>query len=506
MRVLIAAIVALAWAGIAAGKDLLGVYRDALQFDTQIQQAKATLEAAKEANPEAWAALLPQISGSYSLARENQTNATVFPFQGPTGGIIAFNTTSNEYIDSHGYQLNLQETLFSWSNLATLAEARKQVAEAAATYRAAEENLIQRVATAYFNILTAQDVLQANRAELAALTSQLLQVQKQFQVGLSPVTDVQEAQATHDSAAAAVIAGERSLASAEDQLREITQQEYSTLAEPGDDMPLMIPQPADPQRWVAASMNQNLSLIASRLAADVAREQVSIAFGGHLPVISLVGSRTSTTEHIDDSFTFGTGAGRLPFPSTLADSQIGLEITVPIFSGGLVQSQVHQAQFQWIAAKDQMRTVSRQTEYAARDAYNGVVSEVAQVQALKQGVQSAEVALKATEAGYRVGTRTEIDVLTERQNLVQAQTNYAQARYAYLLDIIQLQLAAGTLDVRTLQQINRWLTLRQVISTSPVTSTPPEMIPPITPPAPPNAGAPDLSGPTQGAPRRAPAR
>ena len=106
-------------------------------------------------------------------------------------------------------------------------------------------------------------------------------------------------------------------------------------------------------------------------------------------------------------------------------------------------------------------TISRQTEYSARDAYNGVVSEIAQVSALKQGVVSADTALKATEAGYEVGTRTEVDVLTERQNLVQAQTNYAQAKYAYLNAIVQLELAAGTLDLRTLQQINGWLNVRQ---------------------------------------------
>ena len=483
MKGLVAAAAALAWVGIASGKDLMGVYQDALRFDTQIQQAKATLEAAREANPEAWAALLPQISGSYSLTRQNQNESTVFPYPTATGAIAPAPESTDEYINTHGYQFNLQETLFSWSSLATLAEAHKQVAEAEANYRAAQEDLVQRVATAYFNVLNAKDVLDANAASLDAMTRELEQAEKRYQVGLIAVTDVKEAQAAHDSAAAAVIAGERSLASAEDQLREITEQTYSSLAKPGDDMPLRVPQPADPQRWVSASMNQNLSLIASRLAADVAREQVSIAFGGHLPVVSLVGSRSDQTQNIDEQFAFGGTPGRLRFPSTLSDDEIGIEVTVPIFSGGLVQSQVHQAQYQWIAAKDQVQTVSRQTEFAARDAYNGVVSEVAQVNALKQGVESAQVALTATEAGYRIGTRTEVDVLEERQSLVQAQTNYAQARYAYLLDIVQLQLAAGTLDVRTIEEINRWLTEEEPISTSPVTE-------PLLPPMPPTSQPP----------------
>jgi outer membrane protein len=469
MKGLIAAVAALAWVGVAAGKDLLGVYRDALRFDTQIQEAKATLEAAREANPEAWSALLPQISGSYSLSRQKQNTSTVFALPG-SGAATEFPERSRDYINSHGYQLDLQQTLFSWASLATIAEAHKQVAEAEANYRAAQEDLVQRVATAYFNVLSAKDVLDVNRASLAALTRALEQAQKRYQVGLIAVTDVQEAQAAHDSAAAAVIAGERSLASAEDQLRVITEQVYPSLAEPGEGMPLKLPRPADPQRWVTASMDQNPTLIASRLAADVARAQVRIAFAGHLPVISLFGSRSDVHENIDDSYAFANNPGRYQYPNTVTDDEIGLEVTVPIFSGGLVQSQVDQAQYQWIAAKDHMRTVSRQTEFQARDAFNGVVSGVSQVEALRQGVKSAQVALSATEAGLRIGTRTEVEVLQERQSLVQAETNYAQARYAYILDVVQLQLAAGTLDVRTLEQLNSWLTVEQPLSSSPVPS------------------------------------
>lgn len=487
MKRLVAALLAAAWLGIASGKDLLGVYQDALRFDTQIQEAEATYKAAQEAKPEAWAALLPQIAGSYSLSREKENQTTVYPLPGTSGVAVPVQESTSEYVNSHGYQLELQETLFSWSNLATLAEARKSVAEAAATYRAAQEDLVERVATAYFNILTAKDTLDANAAALAAETRELEQATKRYQVGLIAITDVKEAQAAHDSAAAAVIAAKRNLASMEDALRQITEQTYATLAKPGNDMPLRVPQPADAASWVSASMNQNLSLIASRLAADVAREQVHIAFGGHMPTIALTGSRSDQTDHIDEQFTFGPTPGRLRFPSEVSDSEIGLEIPVPIFSGGLVRAQVHQAQFQWIAAKDHVRTVSRQTEYQARDAYNGVVSEVAQVEALKQGVESAQVALTATEAGYRIGTRTEVDVLQERQNLVQAQTSYAQARYAYILDIVQLQLAAGTLDLATIQQIDKWLTVEQPMSTSPVTEPPPPALLPPVPLPPPEA-------------------
>ena len=478
MRPRVAAFSVLALVNVACGKDLQGVYQDALRFDSQIREAEATYKAAREATPEAWAALLPQLTGSYGVSREKQDEEQVFPYPGPNGAVLAFSENTTSFINTHGYQLQLQQTVFSWTSLAALAEAHKQVAEAEATYRAAQEDLVQRVATAYFNVLNAKDVLDANAASLEALSSQLAQVNKRFEVGLSPVIDVEEAQAARDSAAAAVIAGKRNLASMEQQLREITEQDYPSLAKPGDDMPLEVPRPADPQRWISVSMDQNLSLVASRLAADVAREQVRVAFGGHLPTIAITGTRSDQTQDTDEAYNFEGIPGRLRFPFEVADSEIGIQINVPLFSGGLVQSQVHQAEYQWIAAKDHVQTVSRQTEYQARDAYDGVVSEVAQVEALKEGVKSAEVALSATEAGYEIGTRTEVDVLAERQNLVQAQTNYAEARYTYLLDIVALQLAAGTLDERAIGQINRWLTVDQPMSTSPVTEPAPPVVTP----------------------------
>ncbi|HTX24646.1 MAG TPA: TolC family outer membrane protein [Steroidobacteraceae bacterium] len=465
MKGLIAGLVAFTLSTSAAAADLMDVYQDALRFDPQIREAEAQYKATREQNPQALAALLPQLSGSASLTRQKEGYTSLYPEPIGNGQLALFSENTIEYVNTRQYQLQLQQTVFSWPQFATLAEAHKQVAQAEAVYRNAEETLIQRVASAYFNVLNAQDTLDAQQASLDAVTRQLEQANKRFDVGLIAITDVKEAEAQHDSTAAAVIQAKRNLASMQEQLREITDQDYTTLAKPGDDMPLLTPQPADVQRWIDASMDQNLSLVSSRLAADAARDAVQVAFGGHLPSISISAQDLREHQQTDLSLLYGglgsVIGGRVPYPTGISNGQIGIQVTVPLFSGGLVQSQVRQAQFQWIQAKDHVVTISRQTEYQARDAYNGVVSEIAQVSALKQGVVSADTALKATEAGYEVGTRTEVDVLTERQNLVQAQTNYAQAKYAYLDAIVQLQLAAGTLDVRTIKQINSWLSVRQ---------------------------------------------
>ncbi|HEY2591820.1 MAG TPA: TolC family outer membrane protein, partial [Steroidobacteraceae bacterium] len=464
---------------LASGKDLIGVYQDALRYDTQIREAEATMQATKEADPQAWAALLPQLNGNYAISRQKQEQSLPEGYPRPGGGQpLVFPFTSTAYNKNYGYQLQLTQSLFSWANIQTLAQAHKKVAQADATYRAAQQDLINRVATAYFNVLNAVDNLAAQQASLEALTSQLDQANKRYQVGLIAITDVKESQAAHDAQAAAVIDAKRNLANMLQALRQITAQDYPDLSKPGDNMPLLTPKPADPGSWVSTSMDQNLTLVSARLAADVARDQVQIAFGGHLPSLEITGTRSDQRSSIDETQQFAPNPPiRFPGSGKSVNSQIGIQVTVPLFSGGLVQSQVRQAQFEWISAKDHVDTVSRQTEASARDAYDGVVSEVARVEALKQGVVSADTALRATEAGAQVGTRTTVEVLQQRQNLVSAQTNYAQARYTYLLDMIALRLAAGTLDESTLKEINGWLTVNQSTSTS-LGSQPAPTVPP----------------------------
>ena len=451
--------VVLAFAGAASARDLVGVYEDALKSDPQIRQAYANRLASREARPQAWSALLPQVSGALSRSQDKQDGSepasqvgTGPGNPGPVNGL----TTSQMFLlnsTSRAWSLNLRENLFSWSNWMAVKQADKEVAQAEATYQAAEQNLILRVAQAYFNVLSALDSLQANQTSLEAISRQLDQANKRFEVGLIAITDVEDAKAAHDTAAAAVIAAKRTLATAGDQLSEITGQKYDSLSKPGDDMPLNTPQPADEDRWVTVSLDQNVSLLSSRLNADIARENVRIAFGGHLPTLDVLASKSRTTSEANETI-----AGN-PFSlnSAVNDRQYTLQVTVPVFSGGFTQSRVRQTQYLWIAAKEAVVQQSRATERQARDAYLGVISGIARVQALRQAVASSHTALKATEAGYEVGTRTSVDVLNARRTLVQAETDYATSRYDYIVSVIQLRLAAGNLSRTDVTEVNKWL-------------------------------------------------
>src|SRR6516164_3258648 len=443
------ALVLLALPLAAPAKDLIGVFEDALQNDPVIRQADANRLAARESKPQALAALLPQINGTAGWTRDHNSGIQTQIFSVPNPNVPGTQQLVTaqlpDTIDSTGYQwgLTLRQNVFSWSNWMALKAASHEVAQAEANYAAAEQQLILRVAQAYFAVLTAYDTLQADQTSLEAISRQLDQANKRFEVGLIAITDVEDAKAARDSAASTVIAAKRTLATSEDQLQEITGQKYDSLGKPGPDMPLNNPEPADEERWVNISLEQNLTLISSRLQADIARENVRVAFGGHLPTLDLVAGRSYNYTSSDQIF---DGQRFSNIDSKVNDRQIGLQFTLPIYSGGFTQSKVRQAQYQWIAAKEGVVQSSRATERQARDAYLGVISGIARVQALRQAVESNQTSLKATEAGYEVGTRTSVDVLNARRLLVQAQTDYAAARYDYIVSVLQLRLAAGNLD------------------------------------------------------------
>ena len=464
------------FASSAPAADLLAVYQRALQNDPQLREAEATRLAALEAKPQALSALLPQLSGNGTISRErdtgtqNTTEAVSLPPCGPgvpSGTPCAPPGTNQTVFESfpfsgkvdttiHHYTVDLKQSLFRWENWQALKRADSQVAQAEADYQAAQQDLMERVAQRYFDVLGAQDDLQAQQMALISVTRQLEQAEARYQIGLIAVTDVEEARASHDSTAAAVIAAKRALASTEELLREIIGDPFDHLAVPVEPFDTANPDPVSEDRWVEMALQQNLSLVSSRLAADIARENVSIQRGGHFPSLDLVGSAGKLTNNGVDSFDDGSPAGG----TTLDQRQrsIGIQLTFPIYSGGLVSSQVRQAVYQHRAAKERLERVARQTEHDARDAYLGVLSEISRVKALHRAVESNLTALRATESGYEAGTRTAVDVLQSRQQWVQAQTDYAHSRYDYMLNVIKLQQAAGTLSEQSLQRLNALLT------------------------------------------------
>jgi outer membrane protein len=474
MKRLASVVLALLCVGPVSAADLLAVYQRALQNDPQLREAENTRLAALEAKPQALSALLPQLSGTGLISRErdsgtqNQTQALSLPpcagtalptdltpcapAGTPTTIFESFGFTGRTNTTTHHYTVDLHQSLFKWGNWVALQAADAQVAQAEADYQAARQDLMSRVAQSYFNVLGAQDDVEAQQFALTSVNRQLEQAESRYEIGLIAVTDVEEARASHDTTAAAVIAAKRALASAQELLREITGDPFDYLARPIEPFELASPDPISEDRWVEMALQQNLSLVSSRLAADIARDNISIARGGHYPSLDLVGSAGKITTNGVNVFPDGSPAGG----QTLDQNQrsIGIQLTFPLYSGGMVSSQVRQATYRHRAAKERLERTARQTEHDARDAYLGVLSEISRVKALRRAVESNMTALRATESGYEAGTRTAVDVLQSRQQWVQAQTDYAHSRYDYMLNVIKLQQAAGTLTEQSLSSLN----------------------------------------------------
>jgi outer membrane protein len=466
MRPLIAIGLAVLLAPAARADDLLQVFDRATTNDPQIREADATRKANREARPQAWAALLPQLSAVAAETRDENDGFSdrtqIIPDPTAPGGVraIAVPTGGQSEPESTRWSVDLRQSVFSWADWVALKRANKQVAQAEADYLVAQQDLALRVATRYFDVLAAQDNVQSQQTALDAISRQLEQAEKRFEVGLIAITDVQEAKAARDNGAAALIAAKRQLASAEEFLRELIGDKPLALAKPTAEMPLATPNPAEEQQWVDLSMQQNTALTSSRLAADIARDNVRAAFGGHLPTIDFVASRSGFKQDqtVDLPPESVPPNGQTLALTTDTDStSYSLQFSLPLFSGGGTQSRVRESEYRWLAARERLERTSRQTERLARDAYLGVLSGISRVQALKQALESTQTALKATEAGYEVGTRTAVDVLDSRRRLAQSETDYARARYDYILSVLQLRLAAGSLDRKALEEVNGWL-------------------------------------------------
>ncbi len=438
-----------------SSENLLEVYGRARMSDPLLREAEAKLMASRELRSQARSVLFPTIdlTGNYSLSDSRSTLLFYAPTSNGDFAPIIENSTTD--VRSTGWGLTLRQTVFDWAAIVALGASRDVLAQGEADFEAARQESMLRTAQAYFAVLGAQDELTSQSANRTAIARQLEQAQKRFEVGLIAITDVQEAQAAHDQAVAAEIASKRSLATAEEQLREIVGSPVpvANLTRPGDGMPLPLPSPNVEQSWVDTALQQNPGLASARLAASVAEAEIRLRRSDSLPTLDLVvdasGSRGSR-----ERFFRGLGSD---YNDSGRNNSIRLQLSVPIFDGFNRSSRVREAQFLHRASTERLEGVERAVVRQTRDAFLGVSSEISRVNALRQAVASSQTALRATEAGYEIGTRTIVDVLDARRNLVQAETNYARSRYDFIINVLSLKSAAGILTEQDLAEVSRWM-------------------------------------------------
>lgn len=409
----------------ANATDLQETYTLAQQYDATIKAAEYEYESAIQRLPLARSAFRPQLNGVFDTDYTDQDNDD---FQ-------TFNATR--------LTLSLRQSVFNRENWAIVSQAKLGVKQAEAQLLAQQQNLILRTASTYFDVLRAQVEVQFSSSELEAIARQKEQAERRFDVGLVPVTDVRAAQAQYDLAIAAEIAAKNSLENALGAMQVLTGSTPASIAPLAVDLPLVAPDPASGDAWVNLALDQNLDLIAARLAAETAEAGVSSIRGSRYPTIDIVGSgQTVRSEKPRNDL----DAGR-----------IGVEIALPIYTGGRISAQVRQAKADAAAATQQLLLQERSTAQQARDAFRGVTGSIARANALKQALVSTRKSSEATDAGFRAGTRTSVEVLNALRDVFRAESDYAGARYDYIINYLSLKAAAGTLTEEDLTPINNFL-------------------------------------------------
>ncbi|WP_372627985.1 outer membrane channel protein TolC, partial [Arsukibacterium sp.] len=430
----------------AIAEDLTTVYRLAMQKDPQLLRAEAVRNAARERIDISKARLLPQVNltAGYSKGmRESQT-------------FIGDNLVNVE-IETTGWdaQVGLSQSIFDWTNWKSLNTAEKLAMQSQTILDAEIQALIVRVSQAYFNVLEAVDGLSFADAEKRAIERQLEQTKQRFAVGLTAITDVHEAQAQFDSAVAREIAAQNLLETARETLREITGQYHSELASlDTDKFDTVLPSPATADAWVALAEELNLNIKANKLALEVAQNDIENAKAGHYPTLSLDASYGTEDGEADRKF---NGMVQSSNPPRFDNSSIGLNLRVPLYSGGGTVAATDVARANYVAASQDLEQSYRTAVRQVRVSFNDINANIATIRALEQAVISADSALNATDAGFEVGTRTIVDVLQSTRNLFEARRNLSAARYNYVIAILSLKQAAGNLSEQDLLAINQAL-------------------------------------------------
>lgn len=417
----------------ASADNLQSVYQLATQKDPVVLRAAANRDAAAARIDVSKASLLPSIGFSSSLTRSDRRDWTFGDDNTSLSGSV--NLTQSVYDRRNWQNLDIEE---------------KRALQAQTFYNSAAQTLIVRVTEGYFNVLKAKDDLTFIQAEKRSIERQLEQTKQRFAVGLTAITDVHEAQAQFDSAVAREISSENALEFALEQLREITGRYHDELATLNTDrFSTVALSPAEPQQWLTIAEENNFELQAQRIGLEIARVEIDRARSGHLPTVSLDASiGSSKARGYNQAFTERSTGPRQD------DSSIGLRLSVPIYSGGAINAGVNVAQASFVETSELMEQTYRSTVRQVRNSFNNVGALTSSIRALEQAVVSADSALKATEAGFEVGTRTIVDVLVSTRNLFDARRNLSRARYDYILSVLDLKLAAGNLTEQDLLDIN----------------------------------------------------
>lgn len=418
----------------ARAMDLLETYDLAMLNDPVLQEAEETRNAVLETRPQSLARLLPSLSlvGAINANRYDTTNT------------YAQSQFGLQYFWDSNVSLKLSQPIYHHDYWVQLDQSDNQIAQAEAEYVAEQQNLLLRTAKAYFGVLLAQNSLEYANAEQQTVERQVQEMQQRLKLGAASIDELQEAQSGYDQARAISIEAQRELQAAQTALAEIIGATDHGLNRLRSDLKPLLPEPDQLEDWLNLARQNNLTLIAAQHRAEAARKTIEIQFAGHLPTLDLVGNLATT----DTDRTQGVEAN---------SQTIGVQMNMPLYLGGSVDSKVRQAQHQFEAARKHIDKQRRAAERQAQDAFQGIASTIDQIKALESAQHSTEITVEAIQKGLQIGTRSLSELLLVNRNLFRVRRDHAKARYDYIVNCLMLKQAAGLLVRGDLELVNGWL-------------------------------------------------
>ena len=432
---------------LSQAENLMQVYKQARESNPDLRKSAADRDAAFEKINEARSPLLPQLGLSAGYTYSN-----------------GFSSARDTHSNTTSGALSLTQTIFDMAKWRALTLQEKTAGISDVTFQTAAQKLILDTATAYLNVLQAIDALLYTQANKQAVYRTLDQTTQRFNVGLVAITDVQNARANYDTVLANEVTARNNLDNTVEVLRQITGTFYPELASLDTDK-FSTQRPEAVNNLLKEAESRNLSLLSARLSQDLAREQIRSAQTGYMPTVDL--NASTGISNVRN----GGSRNQNPGNRENGQNQVGVSLNLPLYSGGATNSQVQQAQYNFVGASEQLESAHRSVVQTVRSSFNNVSASISSINAYKQAVVSAQSSLDATEAGYEVGTRTIVDVLDATTTLYNAKQQLSSARYLYLINQLNIKSALGTLNENDLMMLNG--TLGKAISTAPDVVAPP---------------------------------
>jgi len=427
LPVLLAALGAPAW----ATPSLNDVLELARANDPQLASAQAARRAGLEALPQARSALLPQMSLSAALNRTQRD-------------LEIASRAQTQYYTNKLFSLSLRQVLYDRQKFIAYDQAEERVALTELEWSKAEQDMILRVAEAYFNLLSAEDSVKLAEAKKKAIFEQKTLAEQMYKGGVGAITDIQEAQARFDLAVAEELEARNTLKNRQQALFKLTHQYFESLAPIDESLPLEAPEPNALDPWRDAARTGALEVLIADKRAQVARLDVERARSQHLPVLEAVAS-TQWQSNTD----LGYDRDHL--------SLVGVQLSAPLLAGGRINSVTREARARWEQAQEDLRLAQVESEQRTVEAFHGVNNSIARIRALEQAVRSSEVALDAARIGLETSYRTSVDVLNAQQQLFTARRDLQQQRYAFIIQSLQLKAAVGALRAEDVAAVDQWI-------------------------------------------------